>query len=100
MFDEYQALVPFKEAAEILADRNWGSLYDQQRLRDNEVPIAAAIYADDMYVESAFSLETAATLGNARYWLTNEYEHDALTVDGPRVITHLLDLVESIRSES
>src|SRR4029453_9688737 len=73
MFDEDPALVPLRETAEILATKvDWPPLYDVERLRTNEVPVAAAIYHDDMYVEYAFSLETAKTGGACRYWVTNE----------------------------
>ena len=51
MFDEYPALVPLREVAELLAqDAGWPMLYDPARLAANRVPAAAAIYAEDMYV--------------------------------------------------
>ncbi|HEX7187850.1 MAG TPA: alpha/beta hydrolase, partial [Actinomycetes bacterium] len=55
----------------------------------NQVPVAAAIFHDDMYVESAFSMETASTIGNVRTWVTNELGHDGLRTDA-RVIERLL----------
>ena len=55
MFEECAALAPLREAAELLAEHDWPRLYDPQRLAANEVPVAAAIYADDMFVERAFS---------------------------------------------
>ena len=54
--------------------------------------MAAAIYAQDMYVERAFSEETAAQIRGLRPWLTNEYEHNALRADGERVLGRLIDL--------
>ena len=60
MFEDYGALAPLREAADLLAERDWPKLYDAARLRENEVPTAAAIYAEDMYVERAFSEQTAA----------------------------------------
>ena len=60
--------------------------------RANEVPVAAAIYAEDMYVERAFSEETAAAIRGLRPWLTNEYEHNGLRADGARILGHLIDL--------
>ena len=59
MFEDYGALAPLREAADILAAHEWPRLYDPDRLAANEVPVAAAIYAEDMYVERAFSEETA-----------------------------------------
>jgi pimeloyl-ACP methyl ester carboxylesterase len=92
MFEEYGELKPLAEAAQILAEHEWPQLYDPERLHTNEVPAAAAIYAEDMYVERAFSEETAAAVRGLRPWLTNEYEHDGLRADGARVLGHLLDL--------
>jgi pimeloyl-ACP methyl ester carboxylesterase len=92
MFEEYAALAPLRQAADILAEREWPRLYDADRLAANEVPVAAAIYAEDMYVERAFSVETAAHIRGLRPWLTNEYEHNALRADGGRVLGQLIDL--------
>ena len=57
-----------------------------------EVPAAAAIYADDMYVERSFSEETAALVPSVRAWLTNEYEHNGLRTGGARVLDRLIGL--------
>ena len=56
------------------------------------MPVAAAIYANDPYVERTFSEETAALLGSARAWLTSEYEHNGLRADGGRILGRLIDL--------
>jgi pimeloyl-ACP methyl ester carboxylesterase len=93
MFEDYGGLAPLREAAELLAEREWPRLYDPERLAANEVPAAAAIYADDMYVERAFSEETAALVRGLRPWITNEYEHNALRADGSHVLGRLIDLV-------
>lgn len=92
MFDEVRALAPLREAADVLAAYDgWPALYDLERLADNTVPVAAAVYHDDMYVESAFSLETAARVGSVRTWVTNEFGHDGLRSDA-RVLDRLLDM--------
>ena len=75
-----------------LAAREWPRLYDPDRLRANDVPVAAAIYAEDMYVERAFSEETAAAIRGLRPWITNEYEHNGLRADGERILARLIDL--------
>ena len=56
------------------------------------MPAAAIIYAEDMYVERAFSEETAAAIRGLRPWVTNEYEHNGLRVDGERILGRLIDL--------
>jgi pimeloyl-ACP methyl ester carboxylesterase len=93
MFEDYGALRPLAGAAGILAEYEWPQLYDAERLRVNEVPAAAAIYAEDMYVERAHSEETAAMIRGLRPWVTDEYEHDGLRADGMRVLGTLIDLV-------
>ena len=96
MFDEYGALVPLREAAGILADWPWPRLYDAGRLRANQVPAAAAIFAEDPYVERRFSEETAELVAGLRPWITNEYEHNALRVDGSRVLDRLIKLARGL----
>jgi pimeloyl-ACP methyl ester carboxylesterase len=93
MFVDCAALTPLREAADLLADHEWPRLYDPERLAANEVPVAAAIYANDAYVERRFSEETAAQIRGLRPWLTDEFEHNGLRADGERVLGRLLDLV-------
>jgi pimeloyl-ACP methyl ester carboxylesterase len=93
MFEEYGALAPLREAAGLLAEREWPRLYDPERLAANEVPVAAAVYADDLYVERRFSEETVQHVRGMRAWVTNEYEHNGLRVAGERIVSRLLDLV-------
>ena len=56
------------------------------------MPVAAAIYAEDMYVERAFSEETAAHVRSLKPWVTNEYQHDGLRAEGDRILARLIDL--------
>ena len=93
MLEDYGALRPLARAAQLLAEHAWPQLYDVERLAANEVPVAAAVYAEDMYVERAYSEETVARIRGLRAWVTNEYEHDGLRAYGSRVLGRLLDLV-------
>ncbi|UFR00732.1 alpha/beta hydrolase [Streptomyces sp. Go40/10] len=94
MFETDPALRPLRETADLLAARtDWRPLYDPARLAANEVPVAAAVYHDDMFVDAAHSLETAAAIRGLRPWVTNEYEHDGLRVGASRVLDRLLALV-------
>jgi pimeloyl-ACP methyl ester carboxylesterase len=96
MFDEYERLLPLREVAHILAEEaNWPMLYDPARLRGNDVPSAAVIYADDMYVPRVHSEPTADAIRGMKAWITNEYEHNGLRTDGERVFGRLLDLVRN-----
>ncbi|MGW3729975.1 alpha/beta fold hydrolase [Streptomyces sp. F001] len=92
-FDCDPALRPLRETADLLAARtDWQPLYDPARLAANEVPVAAAIYHDDMYVDTAHSLETARTIRGLRTWVTDEFEHDGVRASGPRVLDRLIAL--------
>jgi pimeloyl-ACP methyl ester carboxylesterase len=93
MWDDYEALRPHRAAAEQLAGHAWPRLYDAERLRHNDVPVAATIYANDLYVERAMAEETAAAIRGLRPWITNELEHNGLRADGERVLGRLIDLV-------
>ena len=59
----------------------------------NEVPVAATIYVNDLYVERDFAEETAAAIRGLRTWQTDEFEHNGLRADGERVLGRLIDLV-------
>jgi pimeloyl-ACP methyl ester carboxylesterase len=92
MLDDHKSLQPLKEVAEILAQKaDWCALYDLDQLAKNEVPVSAISYYDDMYVPVEWSEETARHVGNFRIWVTNEWEHNGIGVDGPRILSRLLN---------
>ncbi|MCX4403838.1 alpha/beta hydrolase [Streptomyces sp. NBC_01764] len=92
MFEEIRALRPFAPAmAELAEQKVWSPLYDPARLAANDVPLAAAVYADDVFVDAGLQCDTLTRVGNAQTWVTNEYEHDGIT-DG-RVFRRLREMV-------
>ena len=93
MWEDYAGLHGHREAADLLAQHPWPRLYDAERLRQNDVPVAATIYVNDLYVERDFAEETAATIRGIRTWQTDEFEHNGLRADGERVLGRLIDLV-------
>lgn len=94
MFEDIRTLRPFAQAVDLLARRtDWPPLYDTGRLAANEIPLAAVVYHDDMYVDAGLSLRTTRQVGATRVWVTNEWEHDGLTRSGGRVLARLMDLV-------
>lgn len=98
MFREIAALRPFAGAADRLAAADdWPDLYDPARLASNEVPVAAAVYHDDMYVDADLQIETARAVGNTRVWVTNEYEHNGLRADGEPILRRLMDMAAGRR---
>jgi len=91
MVDNDPALRQLREAAELIAERDdWPPLYDPARLAANEVPAAAAVYYDDMYVPAELSTPTAAAITGLKAWVTNEYEHNGLRVSDGRVLDRLI----------
>jgi pimeloyl-ACP methyl ester carboxylesterase len=91
MIEADPVLQPLREVADLLADRDsWPMLYDPVRLGANDVPVAAAIYFGDMYVDRDDSLRTAVAIRGLRPWVTNEYEHDGVRASRGAVLDRLI----------
>ncbi|CAI0470220.1 unnamed protein product [Linum tenue] len=94
MFDEVFALKKYKDVAHLLAEKqDWPPLYDPAVLSCNKVPVAAAVYYDDMYVNFKLAMETASKIAGIRLWITNEYMHSGLRDAGGQVLDHLLGML-------
>ncbi|KAL0724582.1 hypothetical protein Bca4012_039181 [Brassica carinata] len=94
MFDEIHALKPFKAAADLLAKKeDWPPLYDAAKLKTNKVPVAAAVYYEDMYVNFKLVMETASQISGIRLWITNEYMHSGLRDAGRQILDHLFGMI-------
>lgn len=81
----------FRDVAEILAQHEWPRLYDEEALRNADVPVVAAIYANDAYVPREYSEQTAALLPCAKTWVTADFEHNGLRC-GTEVIDRLFEM--------
>jgi pimeloyl-ACP methyl ester carboxylesterase len=93
MVDADPVLRPLREAAHLLAERDdWPPLYDPSRLAVTDVPVAAAVYYDDMYVDRELSMATAHAISGLRAWVTSEYEHDGLRVSSGAVLDRLIQM--------
>ena len=93
MYTEIPGLRPFEAVAHELAARTeYSPLYDLAALARNEVPLAAVQYLDDPYVDIDLAQSTAAAVGNAQVWATNEYLHDGLRLAGETILPRLMDL--------
>ncbi|GLT84627.1 hypothetical protein SLE2022_028470 [Rubroshorea leprosula] len=98
MFDEIHALKPFKDAAHLLAEKeDWPALYDKAALNNNKVPVAAAIYFEDIYVNFNLVMQTVTEIAGIRTWITNEYMHSGLRDAGGQVFDHLMGLLNGKR---
>jgi len=90
--EDASGLAPLGEAADLLAEHEWPRLYDESSLASVDVPCAAAVYAEDLYVDRELSLQTARLVPTMRAWVTNEYEHNGLRADGGRILDRLIGM--------
>ena len=92
-FDTDPALRPLQEVARILAEHEgFGPLYDLEVLAQNTVPVAAAVYHDDVYVDRELSLRTASQVRGLQVWVTEDFHHDGIGDDGPAIFSRLLKM--------
>ena len=88
MLEDDPLLAPFKPAVDLLmADTEFDQIYDEGQLAANTVPLQAAVYFDDLYVDSGLQLDTLSRVGASHAWVTNEFEHDGL--HGSEVFGHI-----------
>lgn len=79
VYDDFAHLQQMKEVGYKLAqDNDWPVLYDLEKLRKNEVPIYAAIYMHDMYVDYDLAQKAAADIGSLKPYITNMSYHDGV----------------------
>lgn len=72
MFDDYPELNRIKDAAEDLAKYDaWDDLYNEEQLAKNQVPVYAASFVEDMYVDCDLARETARKVNNIKVLETN-----------------------------
>ena len=84
MLDEYQSLNLLKMQQIYWLKKDWPQLYDANILSENKIPIKAAVYSHDMYVDRDFSVNLAKNVPNIEVWETDIYEHNALRSDGKK----------------
>jgi pimeloyl-ACP methyl ester carboxylesterase len=92
-FEQDPALEPLREVAELLAAKDdWKPLYDSIQLAANDVPVAAAVYKDDIFVDYTLSMQTAAAVRGLRAWVTGDFHHDGIADDGEGIFVRLLGM--------
>ncbi|RBQ87249.1 hypothetical protein VDGD_04283 [Verticillium dahliae] len=91
--DTHPELRLLKPAADLLAAHaEWPALYDLDQLRRNDVPVYAASYVDDMYVDSRIARETAAAVRGCKVFETNTMYHNAMRAKTGEVLGELFKL--------
>jgi hypothetical protein len=67
MLEQYKTLEPLREAAHLLAEKtDWPRLYDLDVLAQDTVPVAAALYYHDMYVDLGYVVESVEKIPNIK----------------------------------
>lgn len=95
-FTEDPVLRPLEETARLLAEHEgFGDLYDLSVLAENTVPVAAAVYHDDVYVDRELSLDTASRVKGLQTWVTRGFHHDGIADEGPYIFKRLLDMTNA-----
>ncbi len=93
MFETYPELQKLRDVANILAEyKDWPELYDPAQLARNEVPVYAATYTDDMYVNFGLVQETLGKVKNCKQFITNMMYHNAIKSKADEVLKSLFAL--------
>ncbi|KAF2641616.1 alpha/beta-hydrolase [Massarina eburnea CBS 473.64] len=97
MFDVYPELKKLKAVGEALAqEKNWPKLYDDEQLAKNKVPVYAAVYMEDMYVDFDLSMERARGIKGCKTFITNQMYHDAVRSKSDEVLKQLFALRDDV----
>ncbi|KAF5020557.1 hypothetical protein F66182_7421 [Fusarium sp. NRRL 66182] len=95
-FDTYPELQTLRQEAELLANREWPALYDQEKLRRNKVPVYAVSYVEDMYVDYDFARDTAKIVKGTKTFETNVMYHSALRAKSDEILQQLFSLRDDV----
>lgn len=100
MFDETQGYSELRKVQDvanaIAASSDWPALFDEAQLAKNEVPVYAAAYMEDMYVDFDLSRETAAKIRGCKMFATNVMYHDSLRTNMDTVVKQLFALRDDV----
>lgn len=93
MFETYPELQELSQVAGILAEyKDWPELYDPKQLAKNKVPVYAASFVDDMYVDFGLAQETLRKVKNCKQFITNTMYHNAISSKTDEVLKSLFAL--------
>jgi len=97
MFEDYAELRPVRETAHKIAEKaDWPPLFDEGILAKNEVPVYAASYVEDMYVDFDLSMETARKIKGCKVFTTNVMFHDAVRSKMDEVVKQAFALRDDV----
>lgn len=97
MFEDYSELRQVEDVANrVAAETDWPKLYDVEQLARNEVPVYAAAYVEDMYVDFELSMETARRVKGCKVFATNVLFHNAVRSRMDEVVKQLFALRDDV----
>jgi pimeloyl-ACP methyl ester carboxylesterase len=93
MFEELRELSKVRAVADQIAkESSWPVMYDKAKLKSNTVPVAAALYYEDMFVDFDLAQETSKHITGLRQYVTNEWLHDGIRENGTALFEKLMNL--------
>lgn len=96
-FETYPELQALRHVADKIATRtDWPGLYNEERLRNNTVPVYAASYLEDMYVEHNLARDTARLVKGIKTFETNMVHHNGLRAKAEEVLQQLFSLRDDV----
>jgi pimeloyl-ACP methyl ester carboxylesterase len=96
-FEAYDSLQKLLPVAELIAEADdWPELYDEEQLARNEVPVYAATYVDDLYVDFGYAQETAKKIKGCKVYITNTMFHDGLRSQSRELMDNLFKLRDDV----
>lgn len=97
MLSSYASLSSLKPVAELLAAKKWeGKLYDLDQLAQNKVPVYAASYLEDMYVDYGLARVFVRRTKGVKEWVSNGCMHNAISARSGEVIGKLWELRKGV----
>jgi pimeloyl-ACP methyl ester carboxylesterase len=97
MFEDYTELRKVQDVAEMVAaDAEWPPLFDEEQLGKNEVPVYAASYVEDMYVDFDLSMGTARKIKGCKVFTTNVMFHNAIRAKADEVVKQAFALRDDV----
>lgn len=97
MTEDYHDLSKMQRVSDLLAkDADWPALFDLDQLARNKVPVYAAAYVEDMYVDYGFAMDTASKIKGCKVFSTNVMYHNAVREKTREVVDQLFALRDDV----
>ncbi|KAH9819372.1 putative proline iminopeptidase [Teratosphaeria destructans] len=97
MFEDYSELAKVQDVANrVASDADWSPLFDEGQLAKNKVPVYAASYVEDMYVDFDLAMETARKIKGCKVFTTNVMFHNSLRVKTDELLKQAFALRDDV----